>query len=163
MSTGAAGVVGHHYAETRIQKTALIAGIVFLVVGVAGFIPGITANVDEMTFAGEESNALLLGVFQVSVLHNIVHLLFGVAGAAFARTPRSARSYLIWGGVVYALIWVYGLIFSGGVPANIVPLNSADNWLHLVLAVGMIALGLILGRGIDNARTSQTSTTTGRV
>ena len=68
--------------------------------GILGFIPGITTNYDDMTFAGEDSGAELLGLFQVSVLHNIVHLLFGVAGLALARTWDGARSYLLGAGVI---------------------------------------------------------------
>lgn len=55
--------------------------------GVLGFIPGITTNYSQLTFAGHDSAALLLGIFQVSILHNIVHLLFGVAGIFMARLP----------------------------------------------------------------------------
>jgi arginine exporter protein ArgO len=140
------------YAGTAVQKVSLIVGIVFLVVGIAGFIPGLTTNMDQMSFAGHDSMSMLLGVFQVSVLHNIVHLLYGIAGVAFARSRRGSRNYLIWGGVVYAVIWLYGLFFGGDMPANFVPLNSADNWLHLFLAVAMILLGIFLsprGAGVD--------------
>ncbi|MGO4595629.1 DUF4383 domain-containing protein [Leifsonia sp. 2TAF2] len=144
------------YAGTAVQKAALIAGIVFLVVGLAGFIPGLTTDYGDMSFAGHDSMALLLGVFQVSVLHNLVHLLYGVAGIAFARSRMGSRNYLVIGGVVYAVIWAYGLFFSGDHPANFVPVNSADNWLHLFLAVAMIALGVFLsprGAGVDRPAT----------
>ncbi|KQX08403.1 MULTISPECIES: DUF4383 domain-containing protein [unclassified Leifsonia] len=139
------------YAKTAIEKTALIVGIVFLLVGIAGFIPGLTTNAESMEFAGHESEALLLGVFQVSILHNVVHLLFGVVGIAVAGNSRASRAYLIWGGVIYAVLWLYGL-FTGDSDssANFVPLNSADNWLHLVLALGMILLGLFVGRDRSN-------------
>ena len=129
-----------------IQLAALVVGAVFLLVGVLGFIPGITTNFDSMTFAGHQSEAMLLGVFQVSVLHNIVHLLFGVAGLAMARTVAGARNFLIYGGVIYAVLWLYGLLIDQNSAANFVPVNTADNWLHFVLAVGMIALGLLVGR-----------------
>jgi hypothetical protein len=92
------------------------------------------------------SGAELLGIFQVSVLHNIVHLLFGVAGIAAARTFGSARGYLIGGGVIYLVLWIYGLAIDHGSDANFVPLNDADNWLHLVLGIAMIGVGLALGR-----------------
>ena len=144
------------YAGTAVQKAALIAGIVFLVVGLAGFIPGLTTNYDQLLFVGHDSGALLLGIFQVSVLHNLVHLLYGVAGVAFARSRIGSRNYLVIGGVVYAVIWLYGLFFSGDHPANFVPVNSADNWLHLILAVGMILLGIFLsprGAGVNRPAT----------
>ncbi|GGM60178.1 membrane protein [Longimycelium tulufanense] len=128
------------------RGSAAIVGAVFLVVGILGFIPGVTTNYDQMTFAGHESNALLLGVFAVSVLHNIVHLAFGVAGLAMARTATAARTFLIGGGVIYLVLWVYGLIVDRHAAANFVPVNDADNWLHLVLGVGMVLLGLLATR-----------------
>ena len=134
------------YAETPVQKAALILGVVFLLVGIAGFIPGITSGVDQLEFASHTSEAMLLGIFQVSILHNLVHALYGVAGLAMARTASASRSYLIVGGIVYAVLFIYGLFVPHDSAANFVPLNSADNWLHLVLAVAMIALGFLLGR-----------------
>jgi hypothetical protein len=129
-----------------VSTAALLVGGLFLLVGVAGFIPGVTTNYDTMTFAGHDSDALLLGVFEVSVLHNIVHLLFGAAGLAFARTAGGARTYLLAGGAVYLLLWVYGLLIDYDSAANFIPLNQADNWLHLGLGVGMILLGLLTAR-----------------
>ena len=100
--------------------------------------------------AGHESHALLFGVFQVSILHNIVHFLYGVAGVAMARSASASRRYLIWGGAIYLVLWIFGLFVAGSeTPANFVPINTADNWLHLVLGVGMIALGVLLTRGIN--------------
>lgn len=118
----------------------------FLLVGVLGFIPGITTNYDMMTFAGHHSEAKLLGLFDISVLHNIVHLAFGVAGLALAGTFDGARWFLIGSGTIYVVLWVYGLIVADDGAANFVPVNSADNWLHLGLGVGMLLLGLVLGR-----------------
>jgi hypothetical protein len=130
-----------------VQIAALAVGAVFLLVGVLGFIPGVTTNYAELSFAGHHSSAMLLGLFAVSVLHNIVHLLFGVAGIVLARSLAGARWYLIAGGAVYAVLWVYGLVIDHDSPANFVPVNTADNWLHLGLAIGMVGLGAVLGRG----------------
>jgi hypothetical protein len=125
----------------------LAVGGVFLAVGILGFIPGITTDYDSMSFASENSDAELLGIFQVNVLHNIVHLLFGVAGLAAARTFDTSRLFLIGGGVIYAVLWIYGLAVDFDSGANFVALNTADNWLHFALALGMIGLGVVLGRG----------------
>jgi len=130
--------------RTQVQLGALVVGATFLLVGVLGFIPGITTDYDTMAFAGWESDAKLLGLFQVSVLHNVVHVLFGLAGVVLARTVSGARAFLIGGGAVYAVLWLYGLLVANDSSANFVPVNNADDWLHLLLAVGMIALGLVL-------------------
>ncbi|MGW4475601.1 DUF4383 domain-containing protein [Nonomuraea sp. NPDC004354] len=132
--------------RSPVQLAALVVGAVFLLVGVLGFIPGITTHYHALAVAGPGSGALLLGLFQVSVLHNVVHLLFGVAGILLARTWAGARGYLIVGGVVYLLLWVYGLLIGHHSPANFVPVNMADNWLHLFLGLGMVALGFLLTR-----------------
>ncbi|MBB4899315.1 hypothetical protein FHS37_003375 [Streptomyces griseostramineus] len=129
-------------------------GAVFLLVGVLGFIPGITTDYDTMEFAAHHSEAKLLGIFQVSVLHNIVHLAFGVAGLALARTAPQARLYLLAGGAVYLVLWLYGMVIDHDSDANFVPVNTADNWLHLVLGLGMIALGALLTRRSATARTA---------
>jgi 4-hydroxybenzoate polyprenyltransferase len=134
--------VGTHPA----RLAAMVVAAVFLLVGILGFIPGATTDYDGMTFAGHESTAMLLGVFHVSILHNIVHLLFGVVGLAMARTMSGAVAYLIGGGVVYLVLWVYGLVIDHDSAANFVPVNGADNWLHLILGVGMIGLGVALRR-----------------
>lgn len=151
MSTAATRGTGR-YAETPVQKAALIFGIVFFIVGLGGFIPGLTTNIEALEFAGHGSGAMLLGIFQVSILHNLVHLLYGVVGLLAARGFSGSRAYLIWGGAIYAVLWIYGLVVPHEHQANFVPLNTADNWLHFVLAVAMIALGLLLGRGVRDAR-----------
>jgi arginine exporter protein ArgO len=140
----------NHVSSTDRLKTpawlptaSTVVGAVFLLVGVLGFIPGVTTNYGDMTFAGHESEAQLLGIFDVSVLHNIVHLLFGVAGVLAARSAVTAGWYLLGGGLVYAALWLYGLLVDKESSANFVPLNTADDWLHFVLAVSMVALGAI--------------------
>lgn len=128
------------------QQVAAFLGIVFIAVGVLGFIPGITTHYGDMSFAGHDSGAKLLGIFQVSVLHNLVHILFGIVGLALARTFEGAKAYLLGGGVVYLVLWIYGLAIDKDGGGNFVPLNSADDWLHLVLGVSLIGLGLITTR-----------------
>ena len=130
-----------------IQSAALIVGVVFLLVGILGFIPGITTNYDDLKFAGHDSSAQLLGIFDTSILHNIVHLLFGVAGIILAKTIDGARSFLIGGGVIYLALFLYGAIWGHDeASSNFVPVNWADNVLHLALGVGMVAVGVVLSR-----------------
>ncbi|WP_406725058.1 DUF4383 domain-containing protein [Streptomyces sp. GD-15H] len=141
-------------ARTPVQQAARLVGVVFLLIGVLGFIPGITTDYDTMEFASHHSEAELLGIFQVSILHNLVHLAFGVAGLALSRTASQARLYLLGGGAVYLVLWLYGLLIDHDSAANFVPFNTADNWLHLLLGLGMIALGALLTRGRNATRTA---------
>jgi len=130
--------------RTPVQTIATVVASVFLLVGILGFIPGITTHYGDLGFAGHDSGAKLLGIFQTSVLHNLVHIAFGV-GILMARTPEGARTYLIGGGVAYLAVWLIGVI--GGL--DWLPVNAADNWLHIVLGAGMIALGFVTGREVS--------------
>jgi hypothetical protein len=141
--------------RSPIQSVAMLVGLVFLLVGVLGFIPGITSNYDDLKFAGHDSDAQLLGIFDTSILHNIVHLLFGAAGLVLAKTFEGARSFLIGGGVIYLALFLYGALFGGDEGgANFVPLNWADNILHIVLGGGMIVLGVVLGKDVARRDTA---------
>ena len=115
-----------------VQGAALLVAAAFLLMAIAGFIPGLTTR-------GE-----LFGVFKVSLLHNVLHLAFGVVGLLLARTFARARAYLIGGGLIYLGLWIYGLLVESGGPRNILPLNNADNWLHLTIGVVMTLLGVTL-------------------
>ena len=65
---------------------------------------------------------------------------------ALARTASGARAFLVGGGAVYLVLWLYGLVVDKASQANFVPLNTADDWLHFVLGLAMIALGVVLGK-----------------
>lgn len=138
-----------------LQKAALAVAASFALVGILGFVPGITTDYDQMELAGHESDAQLLGLFAVSVLHNVVHLLFGVAGFLLARTWSGARAFLLGGGAVYLVLTIYGLLVDRHEEANFVPLDAADNWLHLVLGIAMIVLGVLLTRWIADRSTDR--------
>ena len=134
------------WRQNRLGTAASVVGAAFLLVGILGFIPGITTHYGQMEFAGHSSDAKLLGIFEVSVLHNLVHLLFGVAGLAAARRPETARTYLVGGGAIYLVLGFYGLVVGQEASANFVPVNGADNWLHLILGLGMLGLGILLSK-----------------
>ncbi len=132
------------------RLAAAVFGVVFLAVGVLGFVSGITSNFEDITFLGHESGTELLGLFQVSILHNVVHLLFGVLGFMAARSGRSSVAFLIGGGIVYFVLTAYGLAIDHASAANFVPVNGADNVLHLALGVAMVGTGLaVRGRTSD--------------
>ncbi|MEX5235130.1 DUF4383 domain-containing protein [Kocuria sp. CPCC 205236] len=149
MTTPAAHPDNRTTRRSPLQTAALLCGIVFLLVGAAGFIPGISTGYDTLQFAGHHSQAMLMGLIQVPILHNLVHLLYGAAGIALARTVSGARNYLRWGGTVYLLLWLYGLLIDKESTANFVPLNTADDWLHLLLGLTMVALSYLDRRAHD--------------
>ncbi len=138
--------------RTSVQTLAMLVALTFVLVGVLGFIPGITTHYGDMSFAGDDSGAKLLGIFQVSILHNIVHLLFGGAGWFFAKTWNGARMYLLGGGVIYLALWLLGILNG----ADWIPANDADNWLHLVLGVGLLGLGFVSTRSTGSSRAQMT-------
>lgn len=132
-------------ARSPAQNLAMLFGGAFLLVGVAGFIPGITQDYDELTNFGGEG-AELLGIFGINIIENIVHLAFGLVGLAMARTHLGARTFLIGGGVVYLVIWLYGILIDLDSDANFIGVNDAGNWLHLALGVALVVLGLLTAR-----------------
>lgn len=121
-----------HDRRTLAQTLALVFGIVFLLVGILGFIPGITENAPG-DFAGEDSEGSLLGIFQTSILHNIAHLLFGV-GILAARKHSTALTYLLVSGIAYLGLFLLGIL---GV-MDWLPADDTDDWLHLALAIGLL-------------------------
>jgi len=133
--------------RSLLQILAALFGLVFLLGGVGGFIPGVTSNYAELELFGTDSKAELLGLFRISILHNIVHLLFGV-GLLAAASAAASRAYLIGGGVVYLGVAAYGFVVDKESDANFLPLNDTDNLLHVGLSLGMIAAG-VLGTALD--------------
>src|SRR5919112_313823 len=71
---------------------------------------------------------------------------FLLVGVALSRSRDTARSFLVGGGAIYLVLWLYGLVVGQNSSANFVPVNTADDWLHFVLGAGMIGLGLALSR-----------------
>jgi len=124
------------------ESLAGLFGMAFVVVGVAGFVPGVVDHYEQLGWWRNGSGAQLLGVFQVSILHNLVHIGFGTLGLLMARTTATARVYLSGGGAAYLALGVYGLLIDRAGDANVVPVDRADDWLHLGLGVGMIYAGL---------------------
>jgi hypothetical protein len=81
-----------------------------------------------------------LGIFPVNLLHNIVHLLSGLWGLAAARSWGSAKSFFVWGGVIYAALTVLAFVSPSGF--GLVPLAGPDIALHCLVAIVMLGIGL---------------------
>ena len=118
----------------RTRYFSLVWGVAFLLVGIAGFIPGlVTAPTEAHNLSVTSGHGRLFGLFPVNVLHNIVHLLFGVWGIAAYRSFPAARTYARSVGVIYIAFAVMGLIPVLNTTFGLVPLHGHDVWLHLAL------------------------------
>jgi hypothetical protein len=124
-------------ATTRhpAQLLALAIGVVYTLIGIAGFF---VTGFDN--FAAETDKTLL--GFEINPLHNIVHLAIGLAGLALWRRLDTARTYGWLLAAGYGLAFIYGLFAAGNRDSNFLSLNGADNILHLVSALAGVAIAL---------------------
>jgi hypothetical protein len=148
------------------RRFAMIFGIIFLLVGILGFIPGVNHMhhgdpAAEHLSVGGPGHGDLLGLFHVNVLHNGVHLLFGVMGLAMSRTLGAARSYFRIVGVAYLLLAVMGLIAAANMwnTFGLVPIHGNDVWLHAILGAAGIYFGFIKPAVVETTDTTYTTTT----
>ena len=112
-----------------VRKAAMVFGVVFVLVGILGFIPAFTPD------------GHLLGIFVVNGVHNMIHLLSGVAALLASSSYRYSKLYFQVFGVVYALVTLLGL-FAGDSPLlGIVAHNVADIFLHAIIAAAALYLG----------------------
>ena len=113
-----------------VKTMATVFGVVFLLVGVLGFIPGIT------------DNGHLLGIFHVNTAHNIVHILSGAAALVAAGMGLvAARNYFRIFGVIYGLVTILGFLGGEEPVLGMIANNTADNWLHLAITLVALTLG----------------------
>lgn len=116
-----------------LKTIALLFGVVFLVVGILGFVPAVTPN------------QMLLGIFHVNTAHNVVHLLSGVLALwAGMSSAAYARLYFRLFGVVYALVAVLGFLAGNGMVLGLISNNMADTALHMVIALVALTLGFLV-------------------
>jgi hypothetical protein len=125
--------------RTTRQWGALIFGVVFLLVGLLGlFVPnGMGMDADL------ETSGRLLGLFPVNLLHNIVHLAFGVWGLLAARADATSRTYGRAGAVIYGVLVLLAFVSPTGF--DLVPIGDNNIWLHALLAVGLAVIGFMGG------------------
>ncbi len=146
MTTASPHAHGVHFGRTDVQNVGMGVGIVLIVVGILGFIPGITTQYSELAFFGPASQAMFLGLFQVSMLLNIVQLAIGATGLTMSRNAMGARNFLMGFGLLYIVLSVYGLIVGVGSAANFLSLNAMSAWTLLILGVAMVGAGWLMSR-----------------
>jgi hypothetical protein len=118
----------------------MIFGIVFLAVGVLGFVPGVATHTGG---DGLNSHSMLHGLYMVSPLHNAAHLLFGLWGLAGSRSTGGAVAYFRGVAVIYALLAILGLLTATMDLFGMIPLGGNDVWLHAALAAVAAFFGFV--------------------
>lgn len=128
--------------RSTVERGALIFGIVFLLVGVLGLlVPGGTSMNADMATSGR-----LFGLFPVNLLHNLVHLAFGIWGLAASRSFQASRTYGRVGAVAYGALVI--LAFLSPTLFGLIPIGSHDIWLHAILALGLAYIGFATPAGV---------------
>jgi len=127
------------------RRFALVWGILFLVIFASGVIPGMLQPpaARDPHLAMESMYGRALGLFPVNMLHDGVHLLFGIWGLVASRSRDAARTFARVTAIVYAVFVVMGLIPGLDTTFGLVPLFSHDVWLHVLLAGGAAYFGFV--------------------
>lgn len=107
---------------------ALLFGFVFLLIGIAGYMPQLVQG------------NLLFGLFQVDEMHNNVHILSGIIAILASLKGNLSRLYFKIFGIVYLIVTIMGFVYGEFL---MMPLNMADNYLHLFLTLVFLFLGFI--------------------
>ncbi len=121
-----------------IRNFALAYGIIFIIVGVAGFFAAFRSPypVTDPALLITANQGYLFGLFPVNVLHNLVHLAFGIWGIAVYKSASGSLAYARSVEIIYAIFVIMGLIPVLNTAFGLVPLHAHDIWLHILLAVG---------------------------
>ncbi|HEY3517698.1 MAG TPA: DUF4383 domain-containing protein [Gammaproteobacteria bacterium] len=129
----------------NVQTFALIAGLLFLLIGVAGFVPGLVTlhtSVEHQLTIGQGAGDLF-GLFAVNVAHNIVHIASGVWGLLVSRNIDAAVVYARSVAIIYALFVFMGLVPQLSTAFGLVPLHGNDIWLHGLIAAAAAYFGFL--------------------
>ena len=124
-----------------VQQVARIFGVVFLLIGALGFLAGGMSMEADPALAPK-----VLGLFPVNVLHNVVHLLFGVWGLAGSRTVAGASMFAKGAGAIYVVLAILG--FFVPTTFGLIPIGGHDIWLHALIGVVLVAVGFQAPRSV---------------
>ncbi len=136
--------------RSAAQWFCLIIGGTLVLVGLLGFLAEATFD----TSAGSDPGALdgeNLVLFEVNGWHNVVHILSGGFLLALAGRHRTARTAALAFGAIYGVVTIIGLV-DGHDVVGLIPVNPADNVLHILLTVTALAVGLISDRDRRDVR-----------
>ena len=147
--------------STRYFSLAL--GIIFLLIGIAGFVPDLLHNPEQAADVQvTQSFGRLMGLFPVNVLHNVVHIIFGIWGVVAYRSYTGARGYSKAVAIIYAVLAVMGIIPGLNTTFGLIPLYGHDIWLHALIAIAAAYFGFV-ATDREVGRSATTTTTTHRI
>ncbi|WP_415856904.1 DUF4383 domain-containing protein [Sinomonas sp. G460-2] len=140
---------GVHFGRKDIQLLAMGVGALWGLVGIFGFIPGLTQGYSDLKFLGPDSHAMLFNVFQTSMLLNVVQIVIGVVGIVMGRTSMGARRFLMWFGGLYVVLAIYGFV-TGTSTANVFAFSTVDSWMMIVLGLLMAGAGWYVANNVED-------------
>lgn len=116
-----------------LRKSALIFGIVLLAIGLLGFLPPLTPD------------NKLLGIFEVDTVHNLIHIVTGLAAILLSSSVRGARTFFQVFAIVYGLVTIagFGGLVDDGKLLGLFHINTADNFLHLAITLFSGYMGFV--------------------
>lgn len=129
-------------SRTPAQWYCLLVGLVLLAVGALGFL--VNSSFGEASLGldlndGEHINGDLLLGLEVSGLHNVVHIASGLVLLLAAASRGIAKTVALTFALVYVVVTVIGFL-DGDDVLGVIPVNTADNFLHTGIAVvGLLA------------------------
>lgn len=135
-----------------VRHFAMLYGVVFLLAGATGFVPGLSPTHIHPGLSVTAESRLALGLFPVNILHNLVHLAFGLWGVMAARSMAGAVTYARGVALIYAVLTVLGLIPATATTFGLVPIYGNDIWLHALLAAGAAYFGFRRRSGSPSVR-----------
>lgn len=136
-----------------VQRFAQVFGIVYLLVGVLGFVLPLMTGPMPATWG--PFSEYLFGLFAVNWLHSLAHLLIGAVGIAVYRSLSGSRGYALALGAIYALLFLVGILTGGvglGRQGGLLPLNGWDNVLHILTALAAFGAYFVSREDVDVRR-----------
>ncbi len=133
-----------------IQKFTKIAGILFVAIGVLGFVPGLTLFHPAGDLSADPAHShhgMLFGLFPINVLHNLIHIGFGIWALSAAKDAGKSRTFCRANAVIYAMLAVMGLVPGLNTLFGLVPLYGNDVWLHGLIALSTGYFGFVYHKG----------------
>jgi hypothetical protein len=129
--------------RSNLQKFTLVLGVAFILIGILGFVPGFThsPHVHDPSLEVDANYGRVLNLFAVNLVHNLVHIAFGVAGILFSKTDGMAVKYCRFVAIAYGGLALLGLLPPTYTVFGLVPIFGHDVWLHGAIAASAAFFG----------------------